>query len=140
MSGLHPQLQQDSHVLGHFRLCQLLLLKDANYPWFILVPDREAVTEIFQLSSEDQLQLIKESSILSRALFDVFNADKMNVAAIGNLVPQLHIHHIVRYRDDACWPAPVWGAVAKKNYTYDELDAVIKKVSALNLPDFQPRF
>ena len=84
-------------------------MKDANYPWFILVPDRENITEIHQLNETDQQQLIAESSTLSRIIDRQFNADKINIAALGNLVPQLHIHHIVRYKTDAAWPAPVWG-------------------------------
>jgi diadenosine tetraphosphate (Ap4A) HIT family hydrolase len=101
---------------------------DANYPWFILVPDRDNVTEIYQLSSEDQRQLIHESSYLSKSLAQAFAADKINVAALGNVVPQLHIHHIVRYRDDPAWPAPVWGAVPTKTYRNDKMTEVVNRL------------
>ena len=105
-------------------------MKDANYPWFILVPDRENVTEIFQLDETDQKQLITESSLLSSTITRLFNADKINIAALGNLVPQLHLHHIVRYTTDAAWPAPVWGKLPAKPYTEKEIDQVFDKLIA----------
>jgi len=92
-------------------------MNDSHYPWFILVPDRSAVSEIFQLSSEDQNQLLQESSYLSRQLTQCFRADKMNLAALGNIVPQLHLHHIVRFITDPVWPAPVWGKLPARPYT-----------------------
>ncbi len=122
---LHARLQQDCLVVGRFPLCYLLLMRDANYPWFILVPDRDGVTEIFQLAEADQLQLARESARLAEVLAGQFRADKLNIAAIGNLVPQLHVHHVVRYRSDAAWPAPVWGAVPARPYTEPELSAVL---------------
>lgn len=109
MFEIHPQLRRDCFILGRFSLCHLLLMNDSNYPWFILVPDRHDVREIYELSEEDQRQLIKESSLLAGQLAAHFKADKMNIAALGNVVPQLHIHHIVRYANDPAWPAPIWG-------------------------------
>ncbi|BBL71446.1 HIT domain-containing protein [Methylogaea oryzae] len=109
MFELHPRLQQDCIVLGRFPLCLLLLMNDSHYPWFILVPERAEAREIFQLSELDQLQLMRESSALAQAISEVFQADKINIAAIGNLVPQLHVHHVARYRDDIAWPKPIWG-------------------------------
>ncbi len=105
-------------------------MKDSNYPWFILVPDREAITEIHQLNETDQQQLITESSALSRIIDSLFNADKINIAALGNLVPQLHIHHIVRYKTDAAWPAPVWGKLPAKAYTEEETNQVITRLKS----------
>jgi len=125
MAELHPQLQKDCLLVGRFTLCRLLLMRDANYPWFILVPDREDISEIFQLSGEDQVQLLRESSRLSAVLVERFHADKLNIAALGNVVPQLHVHHVVRYRDDPAWPAPVWGHVPARPYTPDELSDVL---------------
>jgi diadenosine tetraphosphate (Ap4A) HIT family hydrolase len=116
MFALHPQLQADCIPLGRFQLCQLLLLNDATYPWFILVPERDDIREIYQLSLEDQILLIRESSQLAQQLADRFKADKMNIAALGNVVPQLHLHHIVRYRHDPAWPAPIWGKVPPRPY------------------------
>jgi len=125
MAQLHPQLAQDCLKLGQFPLCQLLLLRDANYPWFILVPDREAIREIHHLSEQDQQQLLRESMALSRALELAFSPDKLNIAALGNMVPQLHIHHIARYTTDPAWPAPVWGHLPAKAYLDEELAAVV---------------
>ena len=114
---LHPQLDQDSVIIGQFPLCLLLLLNDSNYPWFILVPQYEALTEIHQLNEQDQQQLMRESSQLASCIEQEFQADKINIAALGNMVPQLHIHHIVRYRTDPAWPAPVWGKVTALPYS-----------------------
>lgn len=125
---LHPQLQQDCYILGRFALCYLLLARDANYPWVILVPDRENVSEIFELSEADQVQLLKESSRLSQVLAQEFSADKINVAALGNIVPQLHIHHLARYKNDPAWPGPVWGQVKPRAYEEDELKEVVSKL------------
>jgi diadenosine tetraphosphate (Ap4A) HIT family hydrolase len=128
MTELHPRLRQDCRLLGHFALCRLLLMDDANYPWFILVPDREGVTEIFHLSEADQRQLLRESSSLAAWLVETFQADKLNIAALGNLVPQLHIHHVVRYRDDPAWPAPVWGRVPPRPYTAEALERLLARL------------
>ena len=113
----------------------MLLLQDANYPWFILVPDREDITEIHQLGEADQQQLMHESVLLSRVLESVFSPDKLNIASLGNIVPQCHVHHIVRYRTDAAWPAPVWGRVPAKEYSEDALAHIVATVKqALSLP------
>ena len=128
MAELHKNLREDCLLVGRFRLCQLLLMKDANYPWFILVPDRENISEIHQLGNGDQLQLMRESSILSAALETAFKADKINIAALGNIVPQLHIHHIVRYQHDKAWPAPVWGAFKAKSYSEAAMHIVLDKL------------
>lgn len=117
MFKLHPRLEQDTLLVGDFPLCHLLLLNDANYPWFILVPRRTEVREIFELERRDQRQLLDESSQLSQLLHKVFRADKLNIAALGNMVPQLHIHHIVRYQTDPAWPNPVWGMFPAQAYT-----------------------
>jgi diadenosine tetraphosphate (Ap4A) HIT family hydrolase len=106
---LHPRLAADTIALGDFPLCRLLLMNDAQYPWFILVPRREHAREIYLLEERDQLQLLRESSTLSRALMNAFAGEKLNVAALGNVVPQLHVHHVVRYARDAAWPGPVFG-------------------------------
>jgi len=121
MIELHPQLDKDCSVLGEFTLCSLLLANDANYPWFILLPNREDITEIHQLSLTDQQQLFSESMYFCRCLEDIYQPDKLNIAALGNVVPQLHIHHIARFTTDACWPAPVWGATAALPRTEEEL-------------------
>jgi len=118
---LHKQLEKDCVVLGQLDLCAVLLMPDANYPWLILVPQRENISEIYQLNDADQQLLIRESSKVSMVLTELFDADKINVAALGNMVPQLHIHHVARYKTDAAWPAPVWGAIPPKSYADVEL-------------------
>jgi len=124
MIKLHPQLKKDCFVLGEFSLCSLLLLNDANYPWFILLPNRDNIREIHQLSKKDQQQLMSESMFFSRCLEQVFQPDKINIAALGNVVHQLHIHHIARFTTDACWPAPVWGAVSPIPYQNEQAEAI----------------
>lgn len=113
---LHPQLRQDCLDVGDFALSKLLLMNDSQYPWFILVPQRADIREIYQLSAADREQLLRESCWLAQALADNYQPDKLNIAAIGNLVPQLHLHHVVRYRNDIAWPAPIWGKFAAVAY------------------------
>ena len=128
---LHPQLAKDCYYLGDFPLCALLLSKDANYPWYILVPRQANISEAFQLSPNDQQKLQQESLQLSEALNNAFCADKMNIAALGNMVPQLHLHHIVRYKTDAAWPNPVWGFTLANNYTETLLNERVNKTQQL---------
>ena len=106
---LHAQLAADTFEVGDFSLSRLLLMNDAQYPWCILVPRVVGARELHRLDDADQLQLLRESTALSRAMEAVFKPHKMNVAALGNVVPQLHVHHIARFRGDPAWPAPVWG-------------------------------
>ena len=117
MFELHLRLQSDTALIGQLPLCSALLSRDANYPWVILVPRRADIAEIYQLSPEDRQQLLLESCALAEALETNFQGDKLNIAAIGNLVPQLHLHHVVRYKTDAAWPGPVWGAVEAVAYS-----------------------
>ena len=128
MFSFDPRLLTDCEVLGKFKLCHVLLMRDANYPWCVLVPDRENAVEIFDLSDDDQKQLNTESNKLLAFLKKEFKADKMNVAALGNVVPQLHVHHIVRYTNDVAWPKPVWGAFPAKSYSDDELESLKYKL------------
>ena len=130
MIKLHPQLEKDCIIIGEFSLCSLLLLNDANYPWFILLPNREGITELHQLSVKDQQQLMAESMYFSHCLEQVFKPDKLNIAALGNLVPQLHIHHIARFTTDACWPSPVWGAVTAIPYSSKQIKDIKNQLLA----------
>lgn len=136
MFAVHPRLKQDCIVVGNFPLSLLLLNKDSRFPWFILVPMRDGITEIFQLSLEDRQQLYRESDYLSEQLAKRFNADKMNIAVIGNVVPQLHMHHVVRYKSDPAWPAPVWGSGAAKEYDADALRLMHNKLRQILKNDF----
>ena len=119
MSGfeLHTQLAADCQPLAEAPLCRLLLMNDAQDPWCILVPRRPALREIYELDDADQAQLLAESVTLGRAMMQAFSGDKLNVAALGNMVPQLHLHHIVRRVGDPAWPAPVWGRHPAAPYT-----------------------
>ena len=119
--SLHPQLANDCFELADLPLCKLLLCNDSAYPWFILVPKVSDITDIYQLDWQQQQQLLNESSLLSELLMQVFTGDKMNVAALGNVVEQLHVHHVVRYKTDVSWPKPIWGQQPLTPYTNDEL-------------------
>ena len=121
MFSLHPQLAQDTIAFGRFELCRLLLMNDSNYPWFVLVPEREHIREIHELNTTGRVQLIEESSLLAHALTGIFKPHKLNIAALGNQVPQLHVHHIVRYTHDPAWPHPVWGRLPPKPYYSAEI-------------------
>ncbi|MGR8940233.1 MAG: HIT domain-containing protein [Gammaproteobacteria bacterium] len=125
---LHPRLAEDCITLGRFGLCRLLLMNDSHYPWFILVPEKPNLTEIYQLDEEERRILMEESSLLAENLACLYHADKMNIAAIGNLVPQLHLHHIVRHRTDAAWPAPVWGMYDRTPYHEDQIAALREQI------------
>jgi len=124
--GLHSQLAADCTAVGDLPLCRLLLMDDANYPWCILVPRRPGVREIHDLVEADQAALLREVTRVSVAMQSLFAADKMNVAALGNVVPQLHVHVIARRVGDAAWPRPVWGAVARRPYAEAERDAMVE--------------
>ncbi len=127
---LHAQLAEDCFVVGRFPLSLLLLMNDARYPWFILVPQRENISEIQQLCPAESHQLMDESCLLSDALREAFGGDRINVAALGNVVGQLHVHHIVRYRTDDAWPMPVWGKFEPIPYVAGVRDTTMEKIAA----------
>ena len=118
---LHPQLAEDTHPVASWPLCELRLMDDANHPWLILVPRVPEAVEIVDLAPEQQLQLMREIDKASRLLQAAFKPHKINVAALGNLVPQLHVHVIARYREDIAWPRPVWGMAAAQAYAPEAL-------------------
>ena len=121
---LHERLAADTVSLGQSRLCEIRLMNDSNWPWVLLVPRVAGVREIYQLAPEQQRQLLAESSLLGEGMMALFGGDKLNVAALGNMVPQLHLHHIVRFDGDPAWPGPVWGKLPPQAYSADELAAV----------------
>ena len=125
---LHPQLAKDCVELAELPLCKLLLCNDSTYPWFILVPRVKDIQDIYQLDWQDQQQLLNESSMLSELLMQEFKGDKMNVAALGNVVPQLHFQHIVRFKEDAAWPKPVWGQLPITPYSDQALKEVKERM------------
>lgn len=130
MFELHPRLRQDCIDLGCFELCRVLMMNDRSYPWFILVPERADIAEIYQLTEQDQIQLARESSALARAMAAVFRLDKLNIAAIGNIVSQLHVHHIARTTDDPAWPGVVWGRPPGAPYAAERIEQITAEISA----------
>jgi diadenosine tetraphosphate (Ap4A) HIT family hydrolase len=130
MFQLHDRLTADTLLVGDFPLCLLLLSKDANYPWTILVPKREGIAEIYQLNNIDRQQLLHESCVLAEAMQILFSPDKLNIATIGNKVPQLHMHHVARTMEDAAWPGPVWGAAPAASYSEDKSRAIQTSLQA----------
>jgi len=125
---LHELLQRDTIELLELPLSTVLLMNDSNYPWFVLVPRVDNIQDIYQLDWQQQQQFLNESSLLSEIVMQLFNGTKMNVAALGNICPQLHVHHIVRFSDDIAWPNPIWGAVPMKAYTDSELNLLKEKL------------
>ena len=125
---LHPQLADDTTPVIELQLCEVRLMDDANHPWLVLVPRVADIVEIIDLDAAQRTQLTSEIDTACRALRTLFKPDKLNVAALGNLVPQLHVHVIARYRDDIAWPRPVWGNATARPYAPEEL---IERVSAL---------
>ncbi|HEX8591928.1 MAG TPA: HIT domain-containing protein [Pseudomonas sp.] len=136
MFVLDSRLQADTLLMGDFPLCRLLLSNDSNYPWFVLVPRRADISEIFELPLEDQLQLWHETTVLSVILNKSFAADKINVAALGNVVSQLHMHVIVRRHGDAAWPAPVWGKHPAQPYTSRQVAEIVQQLRRELILDF----
>ncbi|MBN8983358.1 MAG: HIT domain-containing protein [Rhizobiales bacterium] len=123
--SLHPQLDKDTVPIGDLPLCRLLLIKDAHYPWLVLVPRRPGTVEIIDLDEGAQTQLTAEIARVSRALREITRCDKLNVAALGNAVPQLHVHIIARRRTDAAWPRPVWGVMPPLPYDPRDMQQLI---------------
>ncbi len=119
---LHPTLARDTVEVVHWPLCRVLLMNDRRFPWLILVPGREAVREIHELPAADRAALIEEVAQASEALVRLVRPDKVNVGALGNIVPQLHVHVIARFSTDPAWPGPVWGSGAAIPYTSEELE------------------
>lgn len=127
---LHERLQADCIPCGRLRLSVLLLMDDSRYPWFLLVPQRAGIAEMHELDPADQQLLLVESIALSQAMSGAFQADKLNVAAIGNIVRQLHVHHIARYRDDPVWPGVVWGTAPGPRYRPEIAEDLVGRLLA----------
>jgi diadenosine tetraphosphate (Ap4A) HIT family hydrolase len=123
--SLHPQLAQDTVPVGDLALSRVLLTNDANFPWLILVPRRPGLIELIDLPENAQVQLLGEVAIAARALKNITECQKLNIAALGNQVPQLHVHVIARRRNDVAWPSPVWGAMPPKAYNPAERERLI---------------
>lgn len=130
MFALHERLAADTLPVGRLRLCRVLLMNDATYPWLILVPEVADLREIFELEAADRALLMEEIALVSRALADAFRPDKINVAALGNLVPQLHVHVVARFRGDPAWPAPIWGRDTPHAYAPGEAEEFGRRIAA----------
>ena len=128
---LDPQLAADTIELGKLSVCKILLMNDSQFPWIILVPERANITELYQLSDTDIAQVQKESLIISRLMMQHFKGDKLNTGALGNVVSQLHLHHIVRFQTDPVWPKPVWGNIKATPYSNDNLAKLTKLLKGL---------
>jgi diadenosine tetraphosphate (Ap4A) HIT family hydrolase len=123
-------LERDTLAVGDLPLCRVLIIRDANYPWLLLVPRRPEIVEILDLDEVEQAQLMVEITRVARALREITKCDKLNIAALGNVVPQLHVHIIARRRTDAAWPKPVWGAAEPLPFDPDALEDFRKAVRA----------
>src|SRR6201990_3773470 len=122
---LHSQLKKDTVDIGDLPLSKVLVIKDANYPWLLLVPRRPDAVEIIDLAEVEQAQLMTEISRVSRALKEVTKPDKLHIAALGNMVPQLHVHIIARRTGDVAWPRPVWGVAEALPHDAEEVQHFI---------------
>lgn len=131
---LHPQLKSDTFLLAELQLCDARLMNDRRFPWLILVPRRAGARELTDLLPGDQRVLLDEITMCSRFLQQEFSPDKMNIAALGNMVPQLHIHVIARFKTDSAWPKPVWGVGAAEKYSATELENLKTAFNAFMRP------
>ncbi len=128
---LHHRLREDTVEIIRLKLSRALLMNDSSFPWIVLVPERQDVQEVYELSMEDRSVLIEEIAAASEIIRQLYSPDKINIGALGNLVSQLHIHVIGRFRTDRAWPGPVWGTGHARPYQADMLETVsagIKKV------------
>jgi diadenosine tetraphosphate (Ap4A) HIT family hydrolase len=129
--ALDPRLAGDTIPVGDLALCSVLLLNDSRFPWLVLVPRRAGVTEVTDLSEADSARLMEEIRIATRVMLDLAKPDKVNVAAIGNIVSQMHVHVVGRFRSDPAWPGPVWGFGARTPYPDHAAAALIERAAAL---------
>ena len=129
--SLHRQLEQDTINIGDLPLSRVLVVNDANYPWLMLVPRRADAKDLVDLNEVEQGQLMTEINRVSRALQDITKPDKLNVAALGNVVPQLHVHVIARRTSDPAWPRPVWGVVPTIAHDPQEIEHFIRALRKL---------
>ena len=128
---IESKLNHDTYFVSDLDLCRLLIMNDSNYPWFILVPRRFNISEIYQLSNEDRFQLDYETNFISEKLANHYKADKMNIAALGNIVSQLHIHIIVRKKTDLLWPETIWGKKSPLFYSKEDIENTISIIKNL---------
>jgi len=128
MFELHPRLAADTRAVARLPLCRVLLMNDRRFPWLILVPARADIREIHQLAAADRAALVEEIAQVAAAMEKLHKADKMNVAALGNQVPQLHVHVIARFTTDPAWPNPIWGRGTAEAYDPAQMETTIAAV------------
>ena len=128
---LNPRLEGDSLPVADLPLCAVRLMKDANYPWLLLIPRQADLVELTDLTQPDRLQLMDEIAACADALKAATACDKINIGALGNVVSQLHVHVIARFRSDAAWPNPVWGTAPARSYEPAELEALTERLRSL---------
>ena len=125
---LDPRLEADTHAIGDLPLCELRLMDDARFPWLVLVPRIAGARELLDLDEGDQRALLAEINLVGRAIETLWRPDKLNIAALGNVVPQLHVHVIARFTSDPAWPQPVWGRGERIAYSDDARAARIAEL------------
>jgi len=132
---LHPRLKQDTLFIIDLSLSQLLLMNDKRFPWLVLVPRKMNISEIDELTSSEQIKLMSEIVVLSKMFKQAYHVDKINIAALGNIVPQLHIHIVARYKTDSAWPSTVFGFQKPIAYSSEKVQIIIKEIKSL-IPNF----
>jgi diadenosine tetraphosphate (Ap4A) HIT family hydrolase len=125
---LDPRLENDSVFICDLPLSQVRLSKNSAFPWLLLIPRQNDIVEIFDLSVADQGVLLNEMRVAAAVLKKLFTPKKLNVANLGNVVPQLHVHVIARFEEDKAWPGPVWNSGVKEYYADDELNEITAKI------------
>jgi diadenosine tetraphosphate (Ap4A) HIT family hydrolase len=131
---IHPQILADCHLLGRFPHCHLLLHRNSQFPWFILVPET-VIPDLLDLDDSERDSVMAEAAVIARFVRDYWQLPKINFAAIGNVVPQLHLHVVGRAPGDACWPKPVWGNVSSTSaYGEQDLNRIRTSLKELNSP------
>ena len=127
---LDNRLRDDGLLLADTTDYVITLANDSRFPWVILIPKVSEITEIYQLDSATQQQLARDSSLLGQELMQTFNGDSLNTGALGNVVSQLHVHHVVRFNTDPAWPGPVWGAGQSIPYSSEAASAMMARLKA----------
>jgi diadenosine tetraphosphate (Ap4A) HIT family hydrolase len=133
---LDLRLAKDTIFLGKLALCELRLMNDSRWPWLVLVPVRTAASEVHDLSEDDQKLLAKETALVAKLLKSLTNCEKINSAALGNIVRQLHVHVVARSENDPNWPGPVWGYGTREPYSPEEAEPWIKRLQTAFLQYF----
>lgn len=127
--SIDPRIERDSVAIADLGLCQLRLMRDARWPWLLAIPQRQGIAEMFELAPLDQTMLTFEVNEAAKALSSVTGAEKINVAAIGNIVRQLHVHIVARFEGDANWPGPIWGYGAPVPRSEEDIKALALKIA-----------